>query len=832
MEDQMAREITHPQVPIEQLRWRIAPETLAFETTDQIEPLDRIVGQNRALEALRFGIGMQKKGYNIFVTGQPCTGRLSTVKKLLRDLPTSNKRAWDLCYVNNFKTSEAPVLLRFEAGAGSVFKKDINDFLEAIKREISEIFDSQEYIQRKKAIMEAHERKTREFFVALEKRVKEAGFVLVNMKVGETQRPEVVPLIDDEPLHMLNLEERVDKGRFPRDEFEQLQKTQKELKAEIDAIFLDIRELQKEVKKKNQELDRHLFLNMAEEQLQPLREKYAADEKISRHFKGMLEHMVDNLDSLRIMGQPPQEGQIPGMVFMAPPPEIVFHPYQVNLLVDNSEKEGAPVIIESYPTYRNLFGSIERVMDRTGVWHTDFTKIKAGSFIKANGGYLVINLLDAIQEPGVWQTLKRALKTSEIEIQTFDPFYFVTTTGVKPEPIPMEVKVVVLADPRLYQMLQYYDPDVAKIFKVRADFESSMDKNDESVQQIARFAKKVIDEQQCKPFHREAVAALAEEAVAMSGRQEKFSTAFPQLEDIISEADYFASKEDAAVVSADHVNQALEARIYRSSQVEDRIQEMIDRGTIFIDVDDTVAGQVNGLAVYSLGDFMFGKPSRITCVTSMGREGIINIEREADLSGPTHNKGMLILSGYLRSNFAQKKPLTLAASIAFEQSYGGVDGDSASSTELYALLSSLSGVPIKQGIAVTGSVNQRGEVQPIGGVNQKIEGFYLCCKRFGLTGKQGVMIPEPNLKDLMLKQEVIDAVKDGKFNIWAVKNINEGIEILTGKKAGERKKDESYPKGSINQLVDAKLLEYAEGLKKFGSKDEDKDEGKNKIEEL
>ncbi len=827
----MAREVTHPQVPIEQLRWRITPETLAFETTDDIEPLDRIVGQNRALEALRFGIGMRKKGYNIFVTGQPRTGRLSTVKTLLKELPEPQTPAWDLCYVYNFKDSEAPVLLRFEAGGGSVFKKDINEFLESVKREVGEIFDSQEYIQRKKEIMEAHERTTREFFIALEKRVKESGFVLVNMKVGQTQRPDVVPLIDEEPVHMLDLEDRVGKGRFPRDEFEQLQKTQKELKEEIDAIFLDIRELQKEVKKKTQELDRHLYLNMADELLRPLRDKYAGNDKIIRHFNGMLDHMVENLDSLRIMGQPPQEGQIPGMVFMAPPPEIVFHPYQVNLLVDNAEMEGAPVIFESYPTYRNLFGSIERVMDRTGVWHTDFTKIKAGSFIKANGGYLVINLLDAIMEPGVWQTLKRGLKTSEIEIQTFDPFYLVTTTGVKPEPIPMEVKVVVLADPRLYQMLQYYDPDVAKIFKVRADFESSMDNTGEAVQQIARFVKRVVVEEKFRPFDRDAVAALAEEAVHMSGRQEKFSTAFPHLEDIISEADYFASLEDAPVATAGHVQKALEARIYRSNQIEERIQEMIDRGSIFIDVDGAVAGQVNGLAVYSLGDYMFGKPSRITCVTSMGKEGIINIEREADLSGPTHNKGMLILSGYLRNNFAQNKPLTLAASIAFEQSYGGVDGDSASSTELYALLSSLSGVPIKQSIAVTGSVNQRGEVQPIGGVNEKIEGFFLCCKRAGLTGEQGVMIPEPNLKDLMLKQEVIDAVKAGKFSIWSVKNINQGIEILTGKKAGERKKDGTYPAGSINQLVDAKLLEYAEGLRKFGEKEEDKKDAKKNGED-
>jgi ATP-dependent Lon protease len=536
----------------------------------------------------------------------------------------------------------------------------------------------------------------------------------------------------------------------------------------------------------------------------------------------MLEDMSDNLHIFRTQ---PQQPQMPGgFPFM---PEVDhFQPYQVNLLVDNSELKGPPVVVESYPTYRNIFGSIERIVDRAGMWRTDFTKIKAGSFLKANGGYLVFNLLDAIMEPGVWQALKRALKSEKLEIQTYDPFYLFTTTGLKPEPVDVDVKVVLISDEYVYYLLEHYDEDVKKIFKVRADFDTSMPKTDESVQQVAAFIKMKTDEDKIRHFDRTAVAALVEQAVRMTGRQEKISTSFSVLTDLIREADYWAGQDGSSAVQEKHVDEAIDARIYRSNMVEEHIQEMIDRGTLMIDADGEVVGQVNGLAVYSMGDYMFGKPSRITASTSMGRAGVINIEREADLSGNTHNKGVLILGGYLRKKYAQDKPLTMSASIAFEQSYSGVDGDSASSTEIYALLSSLSGVPIKQYIAVTGSVNQKGEIQAIGGVNHKIEGFFECCRKKGLTKKQGVMIPESNVKDLMLRKEVVDAVKKGQFHIHSVKTIDEGIEILTGIPAGEVQADGAYPKGTINYLVDQKLKELAEGIKKFGEGEEKEEKKK------
>jgi lon-related putative ATP-dependent protease len=435
----------------------------------------------------------------------------------------------------------------------------------------------------------------------------------------------------------------------------------------------------------------------------------------------------------------------------------------------------------------------------------------------------VLNLLDAIVEPGVWQSLKRALKSRKMEIQTYDPFYLFTTSSMKPEPIEMDIKVIVLADTYMYHLLQHYDDDVPKIFKIRADFDTTMDKTGESVAQFARFVRAQCAEHGLRPFDRTAVAALVEEAVRMGGRQEKMAATFPKLADLFMEADYFAGQDGREAVMGEDVARAIEARIHRSSLIEEKIQDMIDRGSIMIDTDGAKVGQINGLAVYSMGDIMFGKPSRITAATSMGKAGIINIEREADLSGSTHNKGVLILGGYLRKMFAQDKPLAMSASIAFEQSYSGVDGDSASSTEMYALLSSLSDVPIRQDVAVTGSVNQNGEVQAIGGVNHKIEGFFACCKARGLTGDQGVLIPQANVPDLMLKPEVVEAVGQGRFHVWSVATVEQGIEVLTGKKAGKRRKDGTYPKGSIYALVDGRLKAFAKGMANFG-KDDNKQE--------
>jgi len=811
------------EVPVEKLRWRLDPSTLPFETTDDLDPIKEIIGQKRGVEALRFGINMDKSGYHIFVTGEAGTGRLATVRSLLHEIAKTGKVPDDLCYVNNFKDPESPILLRLKGGTGASFKKEIHDMVEKLKKEIPQLFESQEYINLKKEIMETYENRGKSFFKNLGQKVKEEGFALMDVQVGPIKRPEVFPLVDGQPMHIDQLEELVEKGRFPKEEFEAIKEKHVKLREQIDQIFLELRDLQKEVQEKIEEMDRVMFMKHATELAEPVWNRYK-NKAVRDYMEAMLEDMANNLQIFRPQAVPGAPG-LPAMVAEANP----FQPYQVNLIVDNSGLKGPPVIIESYPTYRNVFGIIERVVDRGGVWRTDFSKIKAGSLVKANGGYLVLNLVDAITEPGVWQGLKRALKSRKLEIQTYDPFYLFTTTGLKPEPIELDVKVVVISDNFLYHLLLYYDEDVRKIFKVRADFDTAMDKTDAAVMQFAAFIRRKTTEAKLRPFDRSGVAALVEHAVRMTGRQDKISTSFPEITDLIRESDYFAGRDGSKVVKEKHVDQAIEARVYRSNRIEEYIQEMIDRGTLLINVEGEVVGQVNGLAIYQMGDYVFGKPTRITASTSMGRAGIINIEREAELSGATHNKGVLILAGYLRKKYAQDKPLTMSASIAFEQSYSTVDGDSASSTEIYALISSLSGVPIRQYIAVTGSINQKGEIQAIGGVNEKIEGFYYCCKRLGLNGKQGVIIPESNVKDLMLKKEVVDAVKKGKFHIYPVKTVDEGIEILTGKKAGELKEDGTYPKGTINYMVNEKLRELTLGLKTFGEeKEEDKKETKKK----
>jgi ATP-dependent Lon protease len=805
-------------VSVDKLRWSIDGSAFSFTSTDELEKLEEIIGQPRGVQAFRFAMQMNKPGYNVFVTGQPGTGRLEAVKKMLQEIAGEEKAQDDLCYVNNFKNDESPILLRFKAGGGQRFKNDMQDLINGLKSSVPQLFESEEYISRRKEIMETYEKKTTEFFKGLDKKVKSRGFSLVQVPTpsGQPQRPQLTPIVDGEPVPMGVLEQKMENGRFPKEEFEEIKKKYDELKGEIDKIFLEIRELQKELQEKGRKFDKMMFRNLAAEQFQPLFDKYE-QEKVRSYLEAMLNDLTENID---IFLADQQNQNLPAGLVIPTGPR--FQPYEVNLLVDNAKQKKPPVIIESYPTYRNLFGTIERIVDRSGVWRTDFSKIKAGSFLKANGGYLVLNLRDILTEPGVWPALKRALKTEKMEIQTFDPFYWFTSTGLKPEPIKMEIKVAILGDPYLYYLLSEYDEDVQKIFKVRADFDSTMNKNEDALKQITRVIKARTEAEKLKPLDPTAVAAIFEHLVRVSGRQEKISISGPLLNDLLCEADAIADYNKASIITEKHIDQVIEDRKYRSNLIEEKIEEMIDRGSLLIDMEGSEIGQVNGLAVIDLGDHRFGRPSRITATTSMGREGVINIEREAEMGGNIHNKGVLILSGYLRRMYAQDKPLSVSASIAFEQSYSGVDGDSASSTELYALLSSLAEVPIKQSIAVTGSVNQKGEIQAIGGVNEKIEGFFDACQKKGLNGKQGVLIPHSNIQDLMLRKDVVKAVAKGKFSIWAVKTINEGIGILTGQAAGEKDKKGHYPKGSINAVVDGKLLELAKGLKEFAGGEEKK----------
>jgi ATP-dependent Lon protease len=810
------------EVPFEKLRWRCDPASLPFETTESIEACDEIIGQERALEAIRLGLDIEGIGYNIFVTGLAGTGRFTTIKCVLEELDMKGRIPNDLCYVNNFKNPDMPHMLNLPAGRGNAFKKEMETLVESLKKKIPLMFENENYLNKKKEVVERYRNKQAEMFKEFEKKVNKEGFALVQVQMGPYSRPGIFPVIEGNPVNIDQVEGMVEEGKLAKEELERMKAKQSELVDELETIFKETRKSEREIKEELSALDHEVISPAVRDSVSDIKEKFG-DEKVQRYLDEVKEDILANLNRFREKEELPSP--IPGLVM--PQPVDSFSEYQVNVLVDNSETKGAPIIVEMTPNYRNLFGTIERVVDRSGIWKTDFLHIKAGSFLRANGGYLIFNALDALMEPWVWPALKRTLKNQVIEIQTYDPFYVFSTSALKPEAIECNVKVIMIGEAYLYQLLYGLDDDFKKIFKVKADFDSVMKKDSEKIQQYSAFVRKICDEGKLKPFDRTGVAAVVEYGVRLAGRQKKLSARFHLIADLLREANYWAGKEGSDVVKEEHVDKAIEKKIYRVNLIEEKIQEMIDEGTIMIDSDGRVAGQVNGLSVYSLGDHSFGKPSRITAKTSMGKAGIINIEREAEMSGPIHNKGVYILAGYLRGKYAQDKPITMSASLCFEQSYGGVEGDSASSTEIYALLSSLSGLPLRQDIAVTGSVNQKGEIQPIGGVNEKVEGFFDVCKAKELTGKQGVMIPHLNIDDLMLRKEVVAAVKEGKFHIYPVNTIDLGIEILTGMEAGEPLDGGGFKEGTVNDRVDKKLRDLGTKIKEFeggetGAKEEKK----------
>lgn len=821
----MAEKI-YEEVPVDQLRWRCNLDIFPFENTESVNPTEEIIGQERALEAIRVGLDIGSIGYNIFVTGLAGTGRFTTIKSVLKGLEVKGKIPNDICYVNNFKNPDMPHMLSLPAGQGNAFKKEMETLIESLKKKIPLIFENETYLNKKKELVERFRNKQAEMFREFEKKVNREGFALVQIQMGPYSRPGIFPLIEGNPVNIEQLETMAEEDKFSREELGRIKEKQNELINELEIIFKETRKSEKEIKQELSALDNEVISPVVKDSIDDIKEKFNY-EKIHLYLDEVQEHILSNLHRFREKEETPSP-IIPGLVI--PPTADTFTEYEVNVLVDNSQTKGSPIIVETTPNYRNLFGTIERVVDRSGIWKTDFTHIKAGSFLRANGGYLIFNALDALLEPWVWPALKRTLKNQVIEIQTYDPFYFFSTSALKPEPIECNTKVIMIGDTNIYYLLYNLDDDFKKIFKIKADFDSVMNKDDDKILQYSSFIKKICDEEKLRPFDKKGVSAVVEYGVRLAGRQKKLSTRFNLIADLLREANYWAIKDGSDVVTEKHVDTAIEKKIYRVNLIEEKIQEMIDDGTILIDSDGMVVGQVNGLSVYNLGDYMFGKPSRITAKTSLGKAGIINIEREAELSGPIHNKGVYILSGYLRSKYAQDKPLTISASICFEQSYSGVEGDSASSTELYALLSSLSGLPLRQDIAVTGSVNQKGEIQPIGGVNEKIEGFFDVCKAKGLTGKQGVMIPYQNIGDLMLRKDIVQTVKEGRFHIYPVKTIDQGIEILTGVEAGERLEDGKFKEGTVNYLVDQKLRELGMKIKEFegGTAEEVKEEKKRR----
>jgi lon-related putative ATP-dependent protease len=779
---------------------------LNFKTTEDLMPCADFIGQKRAVDSIEFGIGMDYAEYNIFLVGPTGVGKSTTIEAILARVAKTEPTPKDWCYVYNFLDPNEPKAIEMPTGKGKLFKKDMDDFLQILKADIPRAFDSKEFDEQRQSLMNEYQKKKNALFEELQKKAAENKIQIQFSPTGII----TIPLVEDKPITQEQYNALEDATK------EEINKRKEVIDNKVADAMKTARKLDNEAGERLKELERRVALFAVRDLIESLSEKYKAFPKIIDYFDHMQKHILENIDNFL----PDKNMQAAGMPFPFRMPQqqpTTFTEYKVNVFIDNSLTEGVPVIFETQPTYPNLFGSIEKEA-RFGALFTDFTMIRPGSLAKANGGYIVLEVLDMFKFPFVWDSLKKALENQELRIEDlYQQFGYSSTVGLRPEPIKLDVKVIIAGNSSLYQMLYAYDEDFRKLFKVKADFDSVVDRNEGTLSQYSCFIKSICDKDGLNPFDRSGLETVIEYSSRLSGDQNKLSVQLGSITKILKEADYWAKLDGGdGTTKRKHVEKAIEEKIYRSNMVEEKIQELIAKGVLLVDTEGMVTGQINGLAVYNMGDYAFGKPSRITCETFMGTEGVVNIERKSRMSGNIHDKGVLILSGYIGAQYAQNKPLSLSASIGFEQSYETIDGDSASAAELIVLLSSLSGNPVKQSLAITGSVNQKGQIQPIGGVNEKVEGFYDVCKAKGMTGEQGVVIPYQNVKNLMLKKEVVEAVKSGKFHIYPVESIDQAIEIMTGKQAGARGESGKFKRGTINYVVDKRLREFAENYRKFG----------------
>jgi len=802
------------ELSIQEIRRQTNLDTLGFRSTDELQPLDWIIGQERAIEALKLGLGIkdEKNRYNIYVAGGSGTGKMSAVRDFLSRVSKSAPNPPDLCYVHNFENPYKPRYLELPTGTGCQLRDDMKHLIDRLKREIPKSLESDEFKARSKKIGERYAERRNKLFEEMESKSRELGFAIQRTPIGIN----TLPLREGgEPLSQEEYEALTEEAKAS------IRERQAEVQSVIQENIQQIAHVDEEREGEIKELAKQAVLFMIAPMFDQLQKRYGEVEKAVQFLQDAKNDIVEHLGDFQ---QGKKDG---GQRMMLPFPVAQNDPlkrYLVNVLVDHCETEGSPVIVEESATYTNLFGAIERRV-QMGVAITDFTMIKPGSLHRANGGYLVLNANNLFRAGLSWDALKIAMKRGEIRIE--DPMQMLgysTTEGLKPEPVPFKMKVIIIGSPMIYELLHMYDEDFPKFFAVKSEFDTEMDRTGANEMNLARFVCTRCTESGLLPFDVSGVARIVEHASELSGDQQKLSCRFSTLSALIKEASYWAVEDGSESVTASHVQTALAKRDSRSNRIEEKIQEMIERDHILVDTAGEQVGQVNGLAVLQLGDYMFGKPSRITATVHAGKSGIVDIEREADLGGHSHTKGIMILKGFLGERFGAEKPFSLSASLAFEQSYSMVDGDSASSTELYALLSSMSDVPIRQGIAVTGSVNQKGEIQPIGGVNEKIEGFFKVCKAKGLTGEQGVMIPCQNVENLMLPEEIVEAVKDGKFHIYAVATVEEGIETLTGVEAGVRGEDGLFSEDTIYYRVEDRLERIRAALKKE-QEEEGADEG-------
>jgi lon-related putative ATP-dependent protease len=791
------------------------PDIFAFNTTDDLPEFKETIGQERALHALDFGLSLESAGFNIFILGEHGTGKMTTVRSFLSRKAMKETVPGDWCYVYNFMDPDVPVAVSLNPGDAVVFQKDMEELVKILRIEIPKIFDSKEYEKQKSKIISESQKQQTALFSSLEEEAREKGFSVRKTVSGLM----IVPVKKTgEPLTEEEYESLDEMTRKKIDE------TGKGLQEKLNDVVRAMRESEKVVKAAMGRLEKEAALAAVGHLIDELKFKYEKYGKITSYLEDVKEDILQHLEDFKV-----QEEQAPALPFMKlPRAEPAFTRYTVNVLVSNKDCQGAPCIFESNPTYYNFFGRIEHKF-QYGVAITDFSMIKAGSLHKANGGYIVMDARDLLRNIFSYDALKRAIRNKEVKIEdVWEQYRLISTTTLKPEAIPLDVKVVLVGNPYLYYLLYNLDEDYRELFKVKADFDSRMDRTDENVRKYASFVGSLCKEEKLLSMDKKGVAKVVEVGSRLAEHQNKLSARFSDVADIIREASYWASKTNSNIVSHEHVQKAIDERVFRTNRIEERLKEMVIEGTIIVDTAGDKAGQINGLAVLDLGDYSFGRPSRITARTYAGKAGVVNIERETKMSGKIHEKAILIITNYLGSKYAAKRPLSLSASITFEQLYDMVEGDSASCAELYALLSSISGVPLKQSIAVTGSMDQNGEVQPVGGINEKIEGFFDLCRLIGLNGNHGVIIPKRNVKNLMLKKDVVDAVKEGKFTIYPIQKVEEGLEIITGMQAGELREDGTYPEDTVNYLVVKRLTEISEAVKEKKEEEKTKEEEKDK----
>jgi len=787
-------------LPPEALRRVCDPAELPFATTEELPPLGDIIGQTRAMRALDFGVSVASHGFNVFALGLPGSGKTTIVRKFLERKAAEEPVPPDLCYVNSFADPHRPRALRLPPGRGEELRRDMAEFVSRCRQTIPKAFESEEYEREKNRLIADLQTRQANEFERLQAYVREHGFTLVKAPGGLI----LTPAVNGQPLTEKELEQLNDEQR------EKVRRLREKLEKEMERGLRSMREAEKEIRAKLHELDARTVVFATGHLVEELKAKYAGLDEVIAYLDSVQADVVENAGDFR----KPEEGEAAGpMALLAALPRPTFTRYQVNVLVDRSGSQGAPVVVESNPTYYNLIGRIEH-QAALGAIYTDFTLIKPGALHRANGGYLIIPARDVLINPFAWDALKRAIKDRCIRMEELGAqLSLVSTVTLEPEPIPLDVKIVLIGNPLLYYLLYAYDEDFQKLFKVKADFATMLDRTPENVMQYALFVAAICRQEGLRPFEREAIAAVVEHGARLAGDQEKLSARFGEIADLLHEADFWAGRNGNGHVTAADVRRAIQEKRHRSNLVEERLQEVIAQGTLMIDVTGEAIGRANGLSVVELGDYAFAYPGRVTAVVAAGRAGVVDIEREVKLGGPIHSKGVLILTAYLGHKYGQEQPLSLTASLVFEQSYGMVEGDSASATETFALLSALSGFPLKQSIAVTGSISQHGQIQPVGGVNEKIEGFFDACKARGLTGEQGVIIPAGNVRHLMLREDVVEAVRAGQFHIWPIRTVDEGLELLTGRPAGERGPDGAYPEGTVNRAVVERLRAIAEAVK-------------------